>query len=303
MSSNATNPRLVCEREMRRALLEWYEPRRRMYPWRGSRDPYRVLVSEVMLQQTQAARVAPAYKAFLRRFPSVRALAAASRREVLRAWGALGYNRRALRLSEAARAIVRTHQGRVPSDLEELRGLPGVGSYTAAAVASLAYGRPVPAIDTNLARVVARARLGAEAHEVRRGELEVAAIEWLDGVDPRAWNQALMDLGREVCRPAPRCPSCPLASGCRFRRAGRKAVRARRSGSSFRGSAREVRGAVVRVLRERATASMAMLIRETGNPAHMVAEAVGTLARDGLVEASAAAIGGRPGARVRLPGD
>jgi A/G-specific adenine glycosylase len=285
----------------RAALLEWFELRRRMYPWRGSQDPYRVLVSEVMLQQTQVARVVTVYRAFLRRFPSVRSLAAATRGEVLRAWAGLGYNRRALRLAEAARAIVRIHGGRIPSSPEDLRTLPGVGPYTAAAVASLGFGRPVPAIDTNAARVVARARLGSEAHEVRRGELEQATTAWLDPADPRAWNQALMDLGREVCRPAPRCPACPLARGCLFRLAGRPAAPTKRSHPPFKGSMREVRGAVVRALRGRSSASIGLLARQTGQSADRVTEAVRALAADGLVEASAAAMAGGLGGRVRLP--
>jgi A/G-specific adenine glycosylase len=283
------------------ALLEWFEPRRRMYPWRGSRDPYHVLVSEVMLQQTQVARVVPAYRAFLRRFPSIRSLAAATRGEVLQVWAGLGYNRRALRLSEAARAIVRIHRGRIPSSPEDLRKLPGVGPYTAAAVASLGFGRPVPAIDTNAARVVARARLGFEAHEVRRGELEQAATAWLDPADPRAWNQALMDLGRQVCRPVPRCPACPLARGCLFRLAGRPAAPTMRPHPPFKGSMREVRGAVVRVLRDRSSASIGVLARQTRQSVARMTQAVRALATDGLVEASAAAMAGWPAGRVRLP--
>src|SRR5438876_715357 len=128
-----------------------------------------------MLQQTQAARVAPAFGRFVERFPTVRDLAAAPRAEVLRAWAGLGYNRRAVALSEAARAIVRDHSGRVPSDPAALQRLPGVGPYTAAAVASLAYGVPAPALDTNVRRVVARARVGTEPHEVRAGDLRSAA--------------------------------------------------------------------------------------------------------------------------------
>src|SRR5436309_1877986 len=135
----------ACE-PVNRALLAWYEPRRLAYPWRRRPDPYRVLVSEVMLQQTQAARVAPAFTGFMRRFPTVRALARATRADVVRAWGTLGYNRRAVSLSDAARAIVARHGGRIPSDQDALLVLPGVGPYTAAAVASLAFGVAVPAI-------------------------------------------------------------------------------------------------------------------------------------------------------------
>jgi A/G-specific adenine glycosylase len=152
---------------VRMAMREWYRPRSLAYPWRTRRpDPYGVLVSEVMLQQTQASRVIPAYRAFLRRFPAVRALARASRRDVLEAWAGLGYNRRAVALSQAARSILADHSGSVPAEPDVLVTLPGVGPYTAAAVASIGYGVPVAAVDTNVARVVARMVLGREPHEV-----------------------------------------------------------------------------------------------------------------------------------------
>lgn len=282
----------------RRPLLDWYRPRRRAYPWRGSRDPYRVLVSEVMLQQTQAARVAPAYLAFLRRFPTVRALAHAPRAEVVRAWGSLGYNRRAVALSDAARTIVRDHGGRVPREPSELVRLPGVGSYTAAAVASLAYGVPVPAVDTNVRRVVARARVGRD--DAGTDEVGGAAARWLDRRDPRAWNQALMDLGREVCRPRPRCDGCPLARTCRFRRSGGAPLPAGPRQPPFEGSSRQLRGAVVRTLRHRGSASLGMLVREIGQPLDRVARAVAALTADGLIRAGPTAMAGMPRGRVAL---
>ena len=153
--------------QLRAAVLEWYRPRRHAYAWRrGRRNAYRTLVSEVMLQQTQAARVKPIFEAFVARFPGVAALAAASRADVLRAWAGLGYNRRAVALHEAARAIVREHRGRVPNDVGALVRLPGMGPYTASAVASIGYGAPVAALDGNVRRVVARAVRGAEPDEV-----------------------------------------------------------------------------------------------------------------------------------------
>jgi A/G-specific adenine glycosylase len=290
--------------DARRAVLDWYRSRRRAYPWRSGRsDPYRVLVSEVMLQQTQVARVVPAFPDFLRRFPTVRSLAAAPRREVLQAWSGLGYNRRAVALSEAARLLVRNHEARVPSDPEALRKLPGVGPYTAAAVASIAFRIPVPALDTNVARVVARARFAAEPAEVRRNAIAVAAAVWLDRSDPGAWNQALMDLGREVCRSVPRCAACPLSDACRFRAEGREGRPAKRLRPPFQGSMRRVRGAIIVALRARSSASVEMLAKRLGESGERVAEAIRTLARDGLVHASAAAMTGQPGGRVRLPTD
>ena len=284
----------------RRALRAWYAPRRGAYPWRGA-GPYGVLVSEVMLQQTQASRVAPVYGAFLRRFPSIRALARASRAEVLRAWGRLGYNRRAVALSEAARAIVSDHGGVVPGDESELRRLPGVGPYTAAAVAALGYGKAVPALDTNVRRVVARHRLGCEASDVPGPDLEAAARGWLDPEEPGAWNQALMDLGREVCLPIPRCGRCPIARGCRFRGAGAEPRPRSRPKASFQGSFRQVRGAVVRELRSRASPSVAALAAATGFAPDRVAAAVKALHEDGVVRAGPSALAGRPSGRVRLP--
>lgn len=283
------------------ALMAWYVPRRAAYPWRRpDPDPYHVLVSEVMLHQTQAARVVPAFLAFMRRFPTVQALAASPRAEVIRAWDGLGYNRRAVALSEAARIVVRDHDGRVPSDARALRALPGVGPYTAAAIAALAFGEAEPAVDTNVRRVVARFALGADAHEVPARRVEEAARASLDHGDPGSWNQAVMDLGREVCKPVPRCGVCPLAGGCRFRAAGRAPGRAPRRQTRFEGSFRQTRGRVVRALRRREAATLSALARETGEPLERVARAVATLAGDGVLDAGPAAVEGRPRGRVRL---
>jgi A/G-specific adenine glycosylase len=258
-----------------------------------------------MLQQTQAARVVPAYRRFLRRFPSVRALARAGRGDVLRAWEGLGYNRRAVALQETARSIVGDHGGRFPRDPAALRTLPGVGPYTAAAVASMAFGVPIPAIDTNVRRVVARAVLGREAAGLDPVALDHAAERWLDRRDPGAWNQALMDLGREVCRPRPRCDSCPLRASCRFR-----AVRATppvmtappaRRQSPFEGSSRQLRGAVIRLLLRQGTTTLASIRRESGRSVRDVRKAVRALEVEGLVSAGPAALAGRAGGRIRLP--
>ena len=273
----------------REALRAWYAPRRDAYPWRGSHDPYAVWVSEVMLQQTQAARVVPAYASFLRRFPTVRALAVAPRRDVVAQWGGLGYNRRAVRLSEAARAIVRDHGGRIPHDTDELLELPGVGPYTAAAVASMGFGEPVAVVDTNVRRVVSRVHLGIDGHEVPAKEVWGLAEAWLDRDDPVTWNQALMDLGREVCRPEPRCDVCPLAGVCRFRRDGAAASRGPSRQGPFEGSTRQVRGAVVNALRSHPWLTPARLASETGFPVDRVDAAVATLSVDGLVEVDARA--------------
>jgi A/G-specific adenine glycosylase len=255
-----------------------------------------------MLQQTQAARVVPAFERFLARFPTVASLAGAARSDVVRAWTGLGYNRRAVALSESARAIVADHGGRVPREPEALRSLPGVGPYTAAAVASLAFGIPVAAVDTNVRRVVARVRLGREARDVAHSIVRDAAAGWLDRDDPGGWNQALMDLGREVCRPRPRCGVCPLAHVCRFRADGAKPGSPRRAQGRFEGSSRQVRGAVVRALVGRRSATLRTIAEETGLPARRIRDAVGGLIRDGLVDAGPGALAGRAAGRVRLAG-
>ncbi len=285
----------------RKALLDWYEPRRSIYPWRCTSDPYRILVSEVMLQQTQAARVEPAYRAFLRRFPTLRSLASAPRSGVLIAWDGLGYNRRAVALSEAGRAIVREHDGKVPSDPEALRRLPGLGPYTSAAVASIAFGVPVAAVDTNVRRIVSRVFLGSDPELASATDVRVLADRWVDRRDPGAWNQALMDLGREVCRPDPRCDRCPLRPSCRFASRRTRPKRGARASAPFEGSSRQARGAVIGVLRADHEISLGELVDRSGLPSARIAAAVKALAAEGLVGAGPAALGGRPRGRIRLP--
>jgi A/G-specific adenine glycosylase len=280
----------------RAALRRWFADRRRAYPWRGVRDPYRILVSEVMLQQTQATRVIPAYRAFVRRFPTVRALAAASRADVLRTWDGLGYNRRAVALHEAARMV--EGGGRLPAEPDALRRLPGVGPYTAAAVASIAFGVPVPAVDTNGDRVVRRFVLGRD--DAGRREVARAAEAWLDRRDPGGWNQAVMDLGREICRPLPGCERCPLAHGCAFRMNGAATAPRRSRQPRFEGSSRQLRGAVVRTLCDREQTTLGTLAMVTGRPRADVATAVRDLAAEGLVRAGPAALRGDVRGRVRL---
>jgi A/G-specific adenine glycosylase len=247
-----------------------------------------------MLQQTQAARVEPLFRAFVRRFPTVRSLAEASRADVLRAWAGLGYNRRAVHLHAAAQVVVRDHRGRVPTDPTVLRTLPGVGPYTAAAVASIAGGVPVAAIDVNVRRIVRR--VGSGDGSSSGPALDATAGRWVDRSDPGGWNQALMDIGREHCRAVPRCDGCPMAAVCRWRRtrpAGAPIERRSNRQDRFSGSMREVRGRVVDVLRHRSSAGRAALARETGFEPRRVAAALDGLVRDGVVE--------RAGRSYRLP--
>jgi A/G-specific adenine glycosylase len=197
---------------------------RRNLPWRRTRDPYRIWVSEAMLQQTRVAAVLPRYRDFLRRFPTIRELASARREEVLAAWSGLGYYRRAASLHEAARRLVRDHGGRLPADPDRLRKLPGFGPYTSAAIASIAFGLPEPALDGNVFRVLARlmAVPGDPRRAVRRRRLETWTRSLLVSGPAGDLTQALMELGALVCLPAaPRCDGCPLAGMCRARIRGR----------------------------------------------------------------------------------
>lgn len=213
-------PAAARAREIARALLAWFDGRERDVPWRGARDPYRVWVAEVMAQQTRLDTVRPYYRAFLERFPDVGSLAAAPLDDVLKAWQGLGYYARARHLHAAARVIAARHGGSVPSRIEELRALPGVGPYTAGAIASLAFGRPEPAVDGNARRVLSRL---SDLASPSPGRLERAARSLLAAAPGRAaaLNQALMDLGGAVCTPSgPECPVCPARGACLARMRG-----------------------------------------------------------------------------------
>jgi A/G-specific adenine glycosylase len=198
----------------RRSLLTWYAHHARELPWRESRDPYRVWLSEIMLQQTRVAAVMGHYEEFLRRFPTVEKLAAAREASVLAAWSGLGYYRRARMLHSAAKVIVHDLRGTFPATAEEWRALPGIGRYTAAAIASIAYGRPVAVVDGNVERVLQRVsgrRLAGEG-------LWQAAENLLDRKRPGDFNQAMMELGATVCTPrAPGCLMCPVVKLCATR--------------------------------------------------------------------------------------
>ncbi len=203
----------------KRLLLRWFRHAGRDLPWRATRDPYHVLVSEFMLQQTQVSRVAEYYPRFLKRYPTVHDLANARPRSVREAWDGLGYYRRAENLHQLAQVVVKQHQGRVPDRPEVLRTLPGVGPYTAAAVATFAYQRRAAPVDTNVARVLRRAfRPGLEDGARGRRALAALAHALLPRRPKAAWefNQALMDLGATVCKARkPECPRCPVRGGCK----------------------------------------------------------------------------------------
>lgn len=198
-------------------LLDWYDQNKRSLPFRGTRDPYAVWLSEIMLQQTRTETVAGYYARFLRLFPTVTDLARAEEQQVLKAWEGLGYYSRARNLHRAAQIVDAEYGGVFPQSYEALRALPGVGNYTAAAVASIAFGLPYPAIDGNLTRVISRVhgiRRDVGIPSVRR-EIEALAREHIDRLRPGDWNQALMDIGAGICIPGtPDCARCPLAGYC-----------------------------------------------------------------------------------------
>ena len=233
------------------AVLAWGMPRLRDLPWRATRDPWAVLVAEVMLQQTQAARVIPKWHAFLDQFPTPAACAAASLGDVLRLWQGLGYPRRARNLRDAAAVMVERHGGAVPTGLSDLLALPGVGRYTARAVRVFAFERDVGLVETNIARVLARA-VGERLTPARAQDI---ADEWVPAGDSWVWNQVLIDLGAAHCRPVPSCGDCPIAGSCAWHRGGHAEPdpaigSAGVSGAQapYDGSARQARGRVLHAL-------------------------------------------------------
>jgi A/G-specific adenine glycosylase len=249
-------------RRFRRHLLEWGAEHRRDLPWRRTRDPWRVLVSEVMLQQTQVERVVPHYERFVAAFASPAECAVARPAEVVRLWSGLGYNRRALNLHRAARSVVADHAGVLPRRDEELRALAGVGPYTARAVRSFAFGEDVAAVDTNAVRVLARcvwgAPLGATAATRLGDRLVPAGLSW-------EFNQTMFDLGATVCTGTrPDCGGCPLRRQCAWRRDGAdeadpwRSSPSARAQSAFAGSDRQGRGRLLDALRRGGVAAPAL---------------------------------------------
>ena len=201
---------------LQRRLLAWYERNRRDLAWRRTRDPYRIWVSEVMLQQTTVKSVLPYYEAFVERFPTVQALAGAREEDALACWSGLGYYHRARNLHRGARHVLEHHGGRFPRSLEAALAIPGVGLYTASAILSIAHGLPLPVVDGNVRRVLARVLALRGPRWRTDGPYYEKADELLDREHPGDWNQALMELGATLCTPRePACPACPLRRDCR----------------------------------------------------------------------------------------
>ena len=248
---------------VRNALLSWFGENGRDLPWRHTRDPYSVLVSEVMLQQIQVARAIPFYLRFVERFPTVEALARAPISDAIRVWGDLGRYRRVVSLHRTARIVVEEYGGEIPSDPAILAKLPGIGPYTAGAVACFAFEKAVPFVDTNMRRVLHRVFFGPDVPEQTAKEADILALAQKlvpgEGGDPWAWNQALMELGALVCTARkPRCGGCPLRDRCRARGrigAALAAVPRKKAGEApaayrYEDSYRFLRGRVLAQLRE-----------------------------------------------------
>jgi A/G-specific adenine glycosylase len=286
MTESPTQPGQEQEQRLsavRAAILQWFERNRRDLPWRRSRDPYQILVSEVMLQQTQVDRVIPYYERFLERFPTVFDLAAAPTADVIRIWAGLGYNRRAVNLQRTATVVVEEYGGIFPSNIRLLRQLPGIGEYTAGAIACFAYEQDVPFLDTNMRRVVERVFVGADSEisaSGGRSVMETASCLVPDG-DGWRWNQALIEFGALQCTSRkPLCVVCPVQSHCcafpevqTLVRISRKPRTSRSAEEPFTGSNRFYRGRVIDALR-----------RHHDDPAGLPLEALGSAVRDDFSE-------------------
>jgi len=295
----------------RAAILTWFDGRGRDLPFRRAHDPYAILVSELMAQQTQVARAAAAWVGFMAAFPTVQALAAASPADVLRAWRGLGYNRRATNLRLAAIAIVEGHGGRVPRDIASLQRLPGVGPYTARAVAVLGFGEPVGPVDTNVRRVLGRILADDPMVGSAAGLQAAADAAAALGGRPGDWTHALMDIGATLCTPRrPNCGACPAMDWCAYAAARSTATPAPRKRSSrppqhsarpaqtpFPATSRWLRGRILDLLRDAPDGGWTPIAGPIGtHDAQAIRVALTALSADGLVELDPV----DPG-RARLP--
>jgi A/G-specific adenine glycosylase len=282
---------------IRQKLLAWFAVNGRHLPWRETRDPYRILVSEVMLQQTQVDRVIPYYERWLELFPTAEALALAPTADVITAWSGLGYNRRAVNLQRTARAVVEQFGGEFPRDPDQLGALPGIGPYTAGAIAAFAFEQDVAFLDTNMRRVVHRLTEGSDVPTLKVGEkvlLNRAAELVPEGLG-WVWNQALIEFGALHCtQRRPACVVCPLQRECRAFPTIQSDIGALQMGvrlkreASFSGSNRQYRGRVVEALRKQPALALAELgrsVRDDFGPQDLpwLYGVVTSLARDGLV--------------------
>ena len=268
-------------------LLDFFHVHGRVLPWRDpAATPWAVLVSEVMLQQTPVVRVLPVFDEFLRRWPAPADLAADSPADAIRVWGRLGYPRRALRLHAAATAITVDHGGTVPASVEKLLLLPGIGEYTARAVAAFAFGGRTPVVDTNVRRVLSRVVRGVDRPRepaTAADRAEMATLLPLDPPRAAKFSAAVMELGALVCSArSPACGSCPLSDRCRWRLAGAPAGEARRVVQTWHGSDRQVRGRIMAALRESIVPLPVSSFTASGTDPYQVRRCVASLLADGM---------------------
>lgn len=284
-------------------ILAWYQTHERDLPWRRTRDPYKIYISEVMLQQTQVERVLPKYRAFVKQFPTVRALAGAPISAVLRAWAGLGYNRRALYAIRCAQKVIENFHGRFPRTFAELKTLPGVGEYTARAILSFAFAKPVAALDANHRRVLHRILYGLP---IKRRISDKQLLKDAEKILPRRsaydWNQALMDFGSLICvNAAPKCDICPVQKFCKAfpqiaqaRKRGESLGRFVRPQASFRTSNRYFRGRILDALRARShtfsSLKHSIKIARPETTAVELKKCVSALAAEGLAQVRAGKI-------------
>ena len=251
----------------RTTLLKWYKKNSRAnLPWRMTRDPYAVLVSELMLQQTQVPRVIPKYDAFLTCFPTIEALAQSDRTVVLAHWQGLGYNNRAVRLHALAKIIMSEHNGKLPDEYDELRKLPGIGPYTAGAIMSFAYNKPAPCVDVNIRRVIVRI-FWEKSERAHDENIKILALDLVHSAPPHEWHSALMDFGSAVCTARkPHCKDCPMRAFCVSKGLRPDETIASKPQSTFKGSVRWWRGRILKTLLAGAVNERHLLHRIKENP-------------------------------------
>jgi A/G-specific adenine glycosylase len=287
-------------------VLDWYAANARDLPWRRpGTSPWSVLVSEIMLQQTPVSRVLAPHAAWLDRWPTPAALAADAPGEAVRQWGRLGYPRRALRLHETARIVTERHAGEVPADYDTLRALPGLGAYTAAAVAVFAFGGRHPVLDTNVRRVLARLAGGQQFPGAQPSRAEYRLAGDLLPRDPETaatWSVAVMELGALTCTAArPRCEACPVAAQCAWLSAGRPPATQRRPGQRYEGTDRQCRGRLLALLRESPVPLSRQHLDVAWPDAVQRARALDGLVADGLVDPLPTGLYGLPGTSPQTP--
>ncbi|MFB6198713.1 MAG: A/G-specific adenine glycosylase [Halobacteriaceae archaeon] len=280
--------------EFRQSLLTWYDEGHRSFPWRETTDPYRILVSEVMSQQTQLSRVREGYEAFIDRWPTVNSLASASRSDVVAFWSnhSLGYNNRARYLHEAAKQIISEFDGEFPREPSELQTLQGVGPYTANAVASFAFNNGNAVVDTNVKRVLHRALSEGRENETQRYEETANAL--MPAGESRRWNNAIMELGGTICGKTPRCDerSCPLRNWCHAYKTGDFTAPDVQNQPTFEGSRRQFRGRIIQILSRDgplSTADLGPRVRvdhdpESESDREWLTDILADLEEEGLVE-------------------